>query len=730
MSTASSDAGVESLLVGFPRERHWLLPALHAVQHALGWLPASALADVSAHLRVPASEVYGVATHYPEFRLVPRGQHHVRICTGVPCALRGGRELLDSVVARWNVVPDAMGAERELTLEAADCFFACGVAPLVEVDGALHGRVTPADVARLPEWFIERRKDGEGRASPARTRRQLLTGPTEDAASSASPDAVHQSAPEALAALVAAARRRARGRPPLRILVQSGTCGRALGADALLAALRAGVRARGLEAEIIDGACSGMCYAAPVVEVVAPGGPPFLIERLAASSAPGLLDLTASGQGDFAQGGLSGVVRADNAWRGLAPIRDHPFWATQERRLLARSGALDPESLDDALVGGSYTALARALAGRPKDVIETIRASGVQGRGGAFFPTGLKWEACRKATGEPKYVVMNGEEGEPGIFKDRHLMEGDPHLVLEGVLLAAYAAGATRAILYIHGQADLSAARMARAVAEARSAGLVGQRILASLFACEVEIRRGAGGFVLGEETALLESIEGRRAQPRTRPPFPVECGLFGKPTVINNVETLATIPSILSHPEVFAGLGTANAPGTKVFGLAGPLARPGVVEVRNGVTLRHLLEIIAGGSADGGDLVGALVGGPSGSIVPAALFDVPMAPRGEVSPGTGGIAAVPAGASIVEIVKTLVGFNARESCGKCTPCREGLPRLLAGIERLGIEPDAESRARALAETIQLASLCGLGQAAPLAFVRALETFGAELGRR
>jgi NADH-quinone oxidoreductase subunit F len=533
-----------------------------------------------------------------------------------------------------------------------------------------------------------------------------------------------------LAALVDAARRRVRARPPVRIFVQSGTCGRALGAEALLVTLRTGVRARGFDAEVIDGACSGMCYAAPAVEVVAPGAPAFIVERLTASSVSGLLDLVASGEGDFVQAELSGVVRADNAWRGLPSVRDHPFWATQERRLLARSGALDPESLDDALVGGSYTALARALAGRPEDVIETVKASGVQGRGGAFFPTGLKWEACRKAAGEPKYVVLNGEEGEPGIFKDRHLMEGDPHMVLEGVLLAAYAAGATRAILYIHGEADVSAARMARAVAEARVVGLVGQRILASPFACDVEIRRGAGGFVLGEETALLESIEGRRAQPRTRPPFPVECGLFGQPTVINNVETLATIPGLVSQPDAFARLGTDNAPGTKVFGLAGPLARPGVVEVRNGVTLRHLLEVIAGGSVDGRDLVGALVGGPSGSIVPAALFDVPMAPRAEVSPGTGGVAAVPAGASIVEIVKTLVGFNARESCGKCTPCREGLPRLLAGIERLGIEPDAEARARTLAETIQLASLCGLGQAAPLALVRALRSFGAELGRR
>jgi NADH:ubiquinone oxidoreductase subunit F (NADH-binding) len=408
-------------------------------------------------------------------------------------------------------------------------------------------------------------------------------------------------------------------------------------------------------------------------------------------------------------------------------VAGHPFFKGQERLLLARCGAVDPESLADALLADAYAALAKALDGRPEDVIAAVKTAGLQGRGGAFFPAALKWETCRKAPGPTKYVVMNGEEGEPGIFKDRHLMEGDPHQILEGVLLAAWAAGASHAILYVHGEANLSAQRLAWAVAEARAWGLVGEAILGRDFTCEVDIRRGAGGFVLGEETALLESIEGRRAQPRTRPPFPAESGLWGRPTVINNVETLATIPAIVAHGgERFAALGTAAAPGPKIFGLSGPLRRPGVVETRHGVTLRALLEEIAGGSTDGRPLQGAVVGGPSGSIVPAALFDVPMEPRGQVSSGTGGIVAVPAGASVVDIVKTLVAFNAAESCGKCTPCREGLPRLLAMIDELRATPEVEPRLRALAETIQLASLCGLGQAAPLALVRGLEAFGSE----
>jgi NADH:ubiquinone oxidoreductase subunit F (NADH-binding) len=280
--------------------------------------------------------------------------------------------------------------------------------------------------------------------------------------------------------------------------------------------------------------------------------------------------------------------------------------------------------------------------------------------------------------------------------------------------------------VYVHGEANLSAARLEHAVAQAEEAGIIGSSLLGVGPSCRVELRRGAGGFILGEETALIESIEGRRAQPRTRPPFPVEAGLWGKPTVINNVETLSAIPSIVGRGAAwFGALGTQKAPGTKVFGLSGPIRRAGVVEVPNGVTLRTLLEEIGGGIADGRAWQGAVVGGPSGTIVPAALFDVPMEPRERVSPGTGGIAAVPIGASVVDIIRTLLRFNASESCGKCTPCREGAPRLLAMVDGLvnGKGEETLADVGVLAETIQLASLCGLGQAAPLALMRGLETF-------
>jgi NADH-quinone oxidoreductase subunit F len=712
-------AAVAEALARFPRARTWLLPALQAVQEVVGYLPDWALADAARHLRVPVSEVHGVATGYPEFRRRPRGAHHVRVCTGVSCALSGSRGLLDAICRAHAVTPGEMGRDQELTVEEVDCFFECSVAPLVEVDDICHGRVTLEDIPRLGRWY---RPVPATHAPPAPAARAV-----ESPGSLESPEAF-------LDRLVSAAGNRRRGRPRLRLVVHAGTCGRAVGADSLTAALRRALDGSPLDAEVIEGACPGMCYAAPSIEVQKEGWPRALIERLEAAAVPRLLERLASDDLGFAGAGLAGLAWAEAPWRDLTPAARHPFWGRQVRVLLARCGLLDPEDIDDALRHGAYRALARALGGPAVEVIDTVKASRLQGRGGAFFAAGAKWEACRWAAGEPKYLVVNGEEGEPGIFKDRHLMEGDPHQLLEGALLAAYAAGATRMILYVHGEAHLSAARLARAVAQAGEAGILGDRVLGSDWSCRAELRRGAGGFVLGEETALLESIEGRRAQPRTRPPFPVESGLWGQPTVINNVETLSAVPSIVgTGASWFAGLGTPKAPGTKVFGLSGPIRRPGVVEVNNGVSLRTLLEEIGGGTADGQGWLGAVVGGPSGTIVPAALFDMPMEPRELVSPGTGGIVALPAGTSVADIVTMLLRFNSEESCGKCTPCREGIPRLLAMIDELRSgtgRAEALSRVGALAEAIQLASLCGVGQAAPLALLRALETFPEAFGRR
>ena len=671
---------VGDLLARFPRERTWLLPTLREVQHAQGWLSAEALDAIAAHLRVPASEVWGVATHYPELRLARTGRRLVRVCTGVACASLGGRELLARCEHRYGIRAGETTPDGALTLEALDCAFACAVGAVVEVDHVRRGRVTSGD---LDEVLA-------GIAPPPALPEPVVAVP--------SLRAMAESPAARFALLRRDAERRRSGR---RLAVGIGSCGLAVGAGETYAALREEVTRRDLPFTVVAAGCNGMCWAAPVVEVLRDGAPRLTVGYVRAEGAPALL----------------------HALRANAPVAQSEtavaMLSAQRRLLLERCGMADPDDIADAIRHGTYATFTDALdAGDPDHIIEEVRAAGLAGRGGAYFPTAVKWRACRDAKGAPKFLIVNGEEGEPGIFKDRHLMEGDPHRLVEGLLLTAYAVGASRAIVYIHGEADLAALRMSRALAQARDWGLLGDTVLGTAFSLEVEVRRGAGGFVLGEETALLESIEGRRAMPRTRPPFPAEAGVWGHPTIINNVETLCAVPSIVQRGGAwFASLGGGH--GTKLFGLSGQLRRPGVVEMEAGCTLRTLIETLGGGAEGGAPIGAAIVGGPSGSVVPPRDFDEPLIPRGRVNPGTGGIVALADGISVRDAVQTLLTFNARESCGKCTPCREGTTRLAAMLDA----PLDAGRVTELSEVTQLASLCGLGQAAPLAVLSGLRDF-------
>jgi NADH:ubiquinone oxidoreductase subunit F (NADH-binding)/NADH:ubiquinone oxidoreductase subunit E len=676
------------VLERFPRERTWLLPALLEVQRSEGWVSEAAMAAVGDHLRVPRSEVHGVATAYPELRRQAPGRRLVRVCTGLSCRLRGGLELLAACERTLGIRAGDTTADGAATLETFDCAFACGVAPVVEVQHRYHGRVGLPDVPVLlaPDDRLHR----EEPARPARV---------------ASPATAPAGPP---AARFGALRREAeRRRTGARLAVGVGTCSAAVGAEETAAALAEGVARRGMPFTVVAAGCNGMCWAAPVVEVLRDGRPRQTAGGVTAERVPELLD----------------ALAVNAAPDDLAV--DPALLAAQRRVLIERCGMADPTDIADAIRHGSYATLARVLeAAQPERIIDEVRAAALRGRGGAYFETAVKWAACRAAPGEPKYLVVNGEEGEPGIFKDRHLMEGDPHRLLEGALLAALAVGAGRVILYVHGEAEIAARRLAVAVEQARAWGLVGEDILGSSFTLEVEQRRGAGGFVLGEETALLESIEGRRPMPRARPPFPVEAGLWGKPTVINNVETLCAVPrSVERGGAWFAALG--RGAGTKLFGLSGHLRRPGVVEMEVGCTLRTLIDAVGGGSVTGCRIRAAVVGGPSGSVIPARAFEEPLVPRGAVNPGTGGVIALDERASVRDAVQTLLAFNARESCGKCTPCREGTARL--GVMLQAPVLDA-ARVRALSEVIQLASLCGLGQAAPFSVLSGLAEFSEEFG--
>lgn len=407
----------------------------------------------------------------------------------------------------------------------------------------------------------------------------------------------------------------------------------------------------------------------------------------------------------------------------------------QRRVVLSNCGVIDPERIDEYIATGGYEALGRAVSEmRPEEVIETAKRAGLRGRGGAGFPTGLKWAAVRNAADPERYVVCNADEGEPGTFKDRLILEGDPHKLLEGMALAGYAVGARVGIVYIRGEYALSIARTQRAVAEAERLGILGDRVFDTDFSFHVEVRPGAGAYVCGEETALLESLEGKRGWPRIRPPYPVTYGLWGKPTVVNNVETLANVPDIVRHgPDWYRTLGTPSCPGTKVYTILGHVRYPGLVEVEMGTTLRTVVYELGGGLPPGRSLKGILIGGAAGAFLTPQDLDVrldfdSLAERAAAL-GSGAVLVMDDSSCIVDMLSSVLRFFRHESCGQCIPCRSGTDVLLRLVLRLqaGTAPaTALDQLVTVVDAMRAASLCPLGQSVALPVRTALAGFGPE----
>ena len=416
-------------------------------------------------------------------------------------------------------------------------------------------------------------------------------------------------------------------------------------------------------------------------------------------------------------------------------VRPAEVLSKQTRIVLANCGLIDPEDIEDYIAAGGYEALERALTEMsPEEVLEEVKRSGLRGRGGAGFPTGLKWEAVRNARDDEKYVLCNADEGEPGTFKDRLILEGDPHKLIEGMILAGYATGARKGFVYIRGEYALSIERLKLALEQAREYGLLGEGILGTGFSFDIEIRVGAGSYVCGEETALIESLEGKRGWPRIRPPYPVTYGLFGKPTAVNNVETLANVPEIVKRgARWFRGFGTPSCPGTKVYILLGAVRYRGLVEVGMGTPLRTLIYDLGGGLPEGKKLKGVLVGGAAGAFVPPEMLDVKMdfdsMREAGLAMGSGAIMVMDRDTCVLDILSSVLSFFRHESCGQCTPCRVGTDLLVTLHERVRRgEADEGTLERMLevAETMRLASLCPLGQSVALPLGTAIRWFREE----
>jgi NADH-quinone oxidoreductase subunit F len=493
------------------------------------------------------------------------------------------------------------------------------------------------------------------------------------------------------------------------IKIGLASCGIAAGARKVYDAFITQLQDKGLHVKLKQTGCIGMCYNEALIEVISPQNESTFYGKVTPDKVERMIN--------------EHIAQGNPVTEWVVPQEElNSLLAKQKRVVLRNCGIIDPESLEDYLAADGYKALEKALNSMsPQEVIDEITTSGLRGRGGAGFPTGIKWGFARKAQGTPKYIVCNADEGDPGAFMDRSVLESDPHTVIEGMLIAGYAVGASEGYFYVRAEYPLAIKRLEIALAEARETGIIGENIKGSGFSFNIKIRQGAGAFVCGEETALLMSIEGKRGMPRFRPPFPANSGLWGKPTTINNVETLANIAWIVLHgASAFNSYGTEKSKGTKVFALAGKVAHGGLIEVPMGITLKEIVFDIGGGTSSGLEFKAIQIGGPSGGVIPASLADTQVdyesvTKTGAIM-GSGGLIVMDEASCMVDITKFFLNFTQEESCGKCTFCRIGTLRMLETLKRIadgeGKEEDIELLEE-LAHTVKRASLCGLGQTAP-----------------
>ena len=512
------------------------------------------------------------------------------------------------------------------------------------------------------------------------------------------------------------------------VLVCGGTGCTSSGSPQIMEALKNEIKRQGLEDEVavVETGCHGLCALGPIMIVypdatfysmVQPGDVPEIVSEHLLKGRPVtrlLYQETVSPTG------------------GIKALSDTDFYKKQHRIALRNCGVINPENIEEYIGTGGYEALGKVLTEMtPDDVIQTLLDAGLRGRGGAGFPTGLKWKLSKQNDADQKYVCCNADEGDPGAFMDRSVLEGDPHAVLEAMAIAGYAIGANQGYIYVRAEYPIAVERLKIAIRQAREMELLGKNIFGTGFDFDIDLRLGAGAFVCGEETALMTSIEGKRGEPRPRPPFPAQKGLFGKPSILNNVETYANIPQIiLNGPEWFASMGTEKSKGTKVFALGGKINNTGLVEVPMGTTLRTVIEEIGGGIPNGKKFKAAQTGGPSGGCIPAEHFDVPIDYDNLIAigsmMGSGGLIVMDEDDCMVDIAKFFLEFTVEESCGKCTPCRIGTKRMLEILTKITkgqATMEDLDKLEELCHYVKANSLCGLGQTAPNPVLSTLRYF-------
>lgn len=523
--------------------------------------------------------------------------------------------------------------------------------------------------------------------------------------------------------------------PQPLIQIGTGTCGKASGADNVMDSVKKTLKEIHVMARTMEVGCIGMCYLEPLMTVRKKGYPPIMYGKVTPKKAADIIKRFLLEDDPCLEWGVCSF--GGKPIEGITHFEDHPMIHGQCRIALRNCGLIDPCNIHHYIARGGYEGLTRALGMSGADVTEEVIKAGLKGRGGAGFPTGLKWKFTRKEKADTKYIICNADEGDPGAFMDRALLEGDPHSVLEGMLIAAHAIGASDGFIYVRAEYPLAIERLDKAMEQMRGYNLLGSNILGSAFSFNLFIKEGAGAFVCGEETALMASVQGQRGVPNPKPPFPAQSGLWGKPTCINNVETYSNVSAILSKSaDWYAGIGTEKSKGTKTFSLAGKITRTGLIEVPMGTPLKEIIYTIGGGSPAGTKIKGVQTGGPSGGCIPENRFDLSvdyesLAAAGSIM-GSGGMVIMDQNTCMVDITRYFLTFTQSESCGKCLPCRLGTHQMLGILEEICEgrgKPEHIDLLESLSETVQKGALCGLGQTAPNPVQTALRYFRHEFDR-
>ena len=686
------DEAVERIGTGAEK----VLAILQALQTHYGYLPKEALERVCELTEITPASIIGVSTFYNQFRHRPVGKHIIHVCVGTACHVKGAAQVYEAFRRHLDIPEgDDTDPQKLFTVEKIACLGCCTLAPAAQIGQVTYGHLTSETVPTVIIDFLQYEQTKAIRKHAARKLRPDKTAG--------------------------------------EIRLGLGSCCVARGSGKIRQALEEALDETGIETAIKRVGCVGMCFQTPLVEVVLPDQRSFLYAKVQPQDAKAIVLRHFRPRGikkiSSVVSNALDTILTDEKWKPVTKysidVRDEPvadFLDKQKHIATEHCGHIDPVDIDEYLSRDGFGALRKCLQGlSAQEVISQIQISGLRGRGGAGYPTHLKWSAVRRQDGRKKYVLCNGDEGDPGAFMDRMLMESYPYRIIEGVTIAAYTVGANEGYFYIRAEYPLAIERMSKALEQCRQRGFLGGNILGSGFSLNLRIAAGAGAFVCGEETALMASIEGRRGMPRLRPPYPAESGLWNAPTLINNVETYAAVPWIIRHGGAeLAKLGTHGSKGTKVFALAGKIAHGGLIEVPMGISIREIIEDIGGGIAGEKRFKAVQIGGPSGGCVPAELADtaVDYETLGDVGAmmGSGGMVALDESDCMVDIARYFLEFTQNQSCGKCTFCRIGTRRMLDILERLcegkGKKGDIEELQH-LAETVKKGSLCGLGGTAP-----------------